>query len=65
LLVISPNHALSPAMLRLAELGNVMPCIGVEGFEAETDRRRGKGHFQKLLGNTQRSIASHWLSRTP
>jgi MoaA/NifB/PqqE/SkfB family radical SAM enzyme len=35
---------------RLAELGNVMPCVSVEGFEAETDRRRGNGHFQKLLG---------------
>ncbi len=34
---------------RLAELGNVMPCISIEGFEAETDRRRGRGHFQRLL----------------
>jgi MoaA/NifB/PqqE/SkfB family radical SAM enzyme len=34
---------------KLAELGNVMPCISVEGFEAETDRRRGSGHFKKLL----------------
>jgi MoaA/NifB/PqqE/SkfB family radical SAM enzyme len=33
----------------LAKLGNVMPCISVEGFEAETDRRRGKGHFRMLL----------------
>jgi MoaA/NifB/PqqE/SkfB family radical SAM enzyme len=34
---------------RLAKLGNVMPCISVEGFEEETDQRRGKGHFKRLL----------------
>ncbi len=33
---------------RLAELGNVWPAISVEGFEAETDARRGKGVYQKL-----------------
>lgn len=35
---------------RLAELGNVMPCISVEGFAEQTDRRRGAGHFKRLLG---------------
>ncbi|MGD0837961.1 MAG: radical SAM protein [Polyangia bacterium] len=34
---------------KLAELGNVMPCLSVEGFEEQTDKRRGKGHFQRLL----------------
>jgi hypothetical protein len=34
---------------KLAELGNVMPCLSVEGLEAETDRRRGNGHFKRLL----------------
>jgi len=34
---------------RLAELGNVLPCISVEGFEEETDKRRGKGHFKHIL----------------
>lgn len=34
---------------RLARLGNVLPCISLEGFEEETDRRRGKGHFNKIL----------------
>jgi len=34
---------------KLAELGNVMPCISIEGFEEQTDRRRGTGHFKKLL----------------
>lgn len=33
---------------RLAELGNVSPAISVEGFEKETDGRRGKGVFDKL-----------------
>ena len=33
---------------RLAELGNVMPCISIEGFEEETDARRGPGTFAKV-----------------
>lgn len=35
---------------KLAELGNVVPCISVEGYEQETDGRRGKGTFNKILG---------------
>ena len=31
-----------------ARLGNVLPCISVEGFEKETDERRGKGTFRKI-----------------
>jgi MoaA/NifB/PqqE/SkfB family radical SAM enzyme len=34
---------------RLAEVGNAYPCISVEGFEAETDARRGKGTYRKVL----------------
>ncbi len=34
---------------KLAELGNITPSISVEGFERETDARRGKGVFQKIL----------------
>ena len=34
---------------RLAELGNVTPAISVEGFEKETDERRGKGVHKKIL----------------
>ncbi len=34
---------------RMAELGNVTPAISVEGFEKETDIRRGKGTFKKIL----------------
>ncbi len=33
----------------LARLGNVLPAISVEGFEEETDARRGPGHFQRVL----------------
>jgi MoaA/NifB/PqqE/SkfB family radical SAM enzyme len=31
-----------------ARLGNAIPCISVEGFEKETDARRGKGSFKKI-----------------
>lgn len=34
---------------RLARLGNVIPCISVEGFEQETDRRRGTGVHEKVM----------------
>lgn len=34
---------------RLAELGNVTPCISVEGYEQHTDDRRGKGVHQKIV----------------
>jgi len=34
---------------RMAEVGNLTPAISVEGFEKETDERRGKGVFKKVL----------------
>ncbi len=34
---------------RLAELGNAVPCISVEGFEKETDERRGKGAWARIM----------------
>lgn len=34
---------------RLAELGSFTPAISVEGYEEETDRRRGKGAYKKIL----------------
>jgi len=34
---------------RLAELGNVIPCISVEGFKKETDERRGPGVYEKIM----------------
>ncbi|MCD6404843.1 MAG: radical SAM protein [Planctomycetes bacterium] len=34
---------------RMAELGNISPAISVEGFEKETDQRRGKGVYKKIM----------------
>ena len=34
---------------RIAELGNLLPCISVEGFEKETDERRGKGTWKAIM----------------
>ena len=34
---------------RLAEVGNITPAISVEGFEKETDERRGKGTYKRVL----------------
>jgi len=34
---------------KLAELGNALPCISVEGFEKETSERRGKGTWGKIM----------------
>jgi MoaA/NifB/PqqE/SkfB family radical SAM enzyme len=31
-----------------ARVGNAIPCISVEGFERETDERRGKGIFSRV-----------------
>ncbi len=33
----------------IAELGNVIPCISVEGYGEETDQRRGRGVYEKVL----------------
>ncbi len=43
---------------RLADLGNVMPCISIEGYEEETDGRRGKGHFKKIMAAMDRLKAA-------
>ncbi len=34
---------------RMAELGNILPQVSIEGFEKETDDRRGKGVFHRIL----------------
>jgi len=36
---------------RLAKLGNVTPAVSVEGFEEDTDNRRGKGVHEKILAS--------------
>jgi MoaA/NifB/PqqE/SkfB family radical SAM enzyme len=38
----------------LAETANVTPAISVEGFEKETDNRRGPGTFSKILSTLER-----------
>lgn len=37
-----------PLAKRISELGNVAPVISCEGFEKETDYRRGKGTFERI-----------------
>ena len=34
---------------KLIEVGNVMPAFSLEGYQQETDERRGKGHFGKVM----------------
>lgn len=34
---------------RLIEVGNVMPAFSLEGYEKETDERRGAGHFSTVM----------------
>jgi MoaA/NifB/PqqE/SkfB family radical SAM enzyme len=34
---------------RIATLGNVIPMFSLEGFQEETDERRGAGTFQKVM----------------
>jgi len=43
---------------RMADLGNVTPAISVEGFESETDRRRGPGTFARIL-KAQETLRKH------
>jgi MoaA/NifB/PqqE/SkfB family radical SAM enzyme len=38
-----------PMAKKLADLGNVTPAISVEGFEEETDLRRGRGVYEKIM----------------
>ena len=34
---------------KIAELGNVIPCISVEGYREDTDARRGEGVYDKVI----------------
>ena len=40
------NHEVAK---RLADVGNLTPCISVEGFEEKTDQRRGRGIFKRIM----------------
>jgi len=42
------------AVDRISELGTVYPAISCEGFEEETDKRRGKGAFKKVCRAMER-----------
>jgi MoaA/NifB/PqqE/SkfB family radical SAM enzyme len=46
---------------RLIEVGNVMPAFSLEGYEKETDERRGTGHFNKVM-NAMRLMRENGLS---
>lgn len=34
---------------RMADLGNITPAISIEGYESETEERRGKGVYQRII----------------
>ncbi|MEA3409401.1 MAG: radical SAM protein, partial [Candidatus Eisenbacteria bacterium] len=53
---------------RMAELGNISPAVSVEGFEEETDARRGRGTHRKVLSafeNLRRHGVPFGVSVTP
>ncbi len=53
---------------KLAKLGNVVPAISVEGFEKETDERRGDGVFKKIcqaMDNLKEEGVGLGFSATP
>jgi MoaA/NifB/PqqE/SkfB family radical SAM enzyme len=44
------GHLIDEAVAkRIVSLGNVIPAISVEGFQAETDARRGPGGYERVL----------------
>ena len=43
------THITKEIAQALAECGNITPAISVEGYEEETDARRGKGVFKRIL----------------
>ncbi|WP_298268503.1 radical SAM protein [Geobacter sp.] len=49
-LVFTHGGLIDEAMVqKLIEVGNVMPAFSLEGYEQETDERRGPGHFKKVM----------------
>jgi MoaA/NifB/PqqE/SkfB family radical SAM enzyme len=53
---------------RMGELGNISPALSLEGFEEETDERRGPGVFKKILEafeNLRRHGVPFGVSVTP
>lgn len=43
------THITDSVAERMGRLGNIMPAISVEGLREETDNRRGKGVFDRIL----------------
>mgnify|MGYP005847630079 CR=1 FL=1 len=44
------GHLMTPEKAkRIVKLGNVVPAVSVEGFQAETDARRGPGGFDRVV----------------
>ena len=53
---------------KLQELGNVAPAISIEGFEKETDARRGQGTWEKIMkamDNCREARIVYGFSATP
>lgn len=49
-LVFTHGGLIDEQMVRqLIEVGNVMPAFSLEGYQQETDERRGAGHFDKVM----------------
>lgn len=49
-LVFTHGGLIDEAMVeRLIQVGNVMPAFSLEGYQTQTDDRRGPGHFQKVM----------------
>lgn len=49
-LVYTNSTLITPEVAKkLAKLGNVTPAISIEGYEKETDKRRGKGVYAKII----------------
>jgi len=42
---------------RMADSGNITPAISVEGYQPETDERRGKGVYQRIIKSKDNLIA--------
>jgi len=53
---------------KISQLGNIVPVISCEGFEEETDHRRGKGTFQKTcqaMDNLKKAGVIYGFSTVP
>ncbi len=53
---------------RLGKLGNAAPAISIEGFEKETDARRGEGTFKRIMeamDNLSNACVPFGFSATP